>query len=135
MKRITQALFGFALLLFLAPETHTAGAHATNAAPRLNLQEAPLSRDRPGATFAPVIKRVAPSVLNIYSSMTIRERATPNPFSGDPFFRRFFGEDQDEQPRERRTQGLGSGVVVSPDGYILTANHVVEGADKVKVAL
>ncbi len=136
MKRITQALFGFALSLFLAPETHTAlGAHTTNAAPRLNLQEAPISRDRPGATFAPVIKRVAPSVLNIYSSMTIRERATPNPFSGDPFFRRFFGEDQDEQPRERRTQGLGSGVVVSPDGYILTANHVVEGADKVKVAL
>src|SRR6266850_70147 len=62
--------------------------------PQLNLQQAPLDRDlRAGASFAPVIKKVAPSVVNIYSSMTIRDRQEPNPFFNDPFFRRFFGDD------------------------------------------
>ncbi len=61
-----------------------------------------------------------------------------NPFFNDPFFRRFFGDQsggEDAQPREHKAQSLGSGVIISPDGYILTANHVVEGADSVKVAL
>jgi serine protease Do len=76
-------------------------------------------------------------VVNIYSTMTIHERGSINPFSNDPFFRRFFGDEfgQQTQPRDRKAESLGSGVIVSPDGYILTANHVVEGADKVKVAL
>ena len=85
--------------------------------------------------MAPVVKKVAPSVVNIYSTVTIHER--PNQLFSDPFFRRFFGEEPkgQTQPRTHREQSLGSGVIVSPDGYILTANHVVEGADKVKVAL
>ncbi len=60
-----------------------------------------------------------------------------NPFSDDPFWRRFFGDNsgRSQAPRERRAQGLGSGVIVTPDGYILTANHVVDGADSVKVAM
>ena len=90
-------------------------------------QRAPLS-------FSPVVKKVAPSVVNIYSTMTIHERTQLNPFFSDPFFRRFFGDEQ-PTPRSRKAQSLGSGVIVSPDGYILTANHVVAGADAVKVAL
>jgi S1-C subfamily serine protease len=55
----------------------------------------------------------------------------------DPLFRQFFGERFNEQlqPREHKEQGLGSGIIVTADGYILTGNHVIEGADKVKVAL
>src|SRR5204863_3436019 len=70
-------------------------------------------------------------------SMTIHDRGGGNPLLEDPLLRRFFGDDSGNQiqPRDRKAQSLGSGVIVSPDGYILTASHVVEGAEKVKVAL
>src|SRR5437867_2610419 len=89
-------LFGLALLLSgaLVPLWQAADAapKTTNAPPKLNIQESPLSREvRAGTSFAPVIKKVAPSVVNIYSSMTIRQRPVNNPFLDDPFFRRFFG--------------------------------------------
>ena len=112
------------------------GLSRTNPPPKLTVQETPINRDLKAATsVAPVVKKVAPSVVNIYSSVTVRER--PNPHLNDPMFRRFFGDDSggQGQPRTHQEQSLGSGVIVSPDGYILTANHVVEGADKVKVAL
>src|SRR5215813_4026525 len=104
--------------------------------PELKLDDSALKGDLKARTsFAPVIKKVAPSVVNIYSTLTIRERG-PNPLYEDPMLRRFFGDQFGEQrSRPRKAQGLGSGVIVSQDGYILTANHVVEGADKVKVAL
>jgi serine protease Do len=110
---------------------------SANPPAKLNIEEKALNRDvRAPISFSPVIKKVAPSVVNIYSTMTIHERASESPFSSDPFLRRFFGDQFGQmQPRDRKAQGLGSGVIVSSDGYILTANHVVEGADTVKVAL
>ncbi len=111
-----------------------AGDSTANPPPKLNLKEEPLRAEIKTATsLAPVIKKIAPSVVNIYSTMTIRERATPDPFFDSPLFRHFFGDQL--QPRERKAQSLGSGIIVTSDGYILTANHVIEGADKVKVAL
>ena len=109
-------------------------------APNLTVEETGINRDlRAPISFAPIAKKVAPSVVNIYSTTIVHERPFNNPFSNDPFLRRFFGEDfgqqQQREPREHKAQGLGSGVIVSPDGYILTANHVVEGAQTVKVAL
>ena len=111
-------------------------ATGTNPPPKLTVEESPLRREVKAATsFAAVIKKVVPSVVTITSTVTIRERG--NPLFSDPMWRRFFGEDSGDQgrPRTRQEKGLGSGVIVSPDGYILTANHVVDGADKVKVAL
>jgi serine protease Do len=79
-----------------------------------------------------------PSVVNISTTRVIKTREeSPFEFFDDPFFRRFFGEPSPHPnvPRERREQSLGSGVIVSPDGYIVTNNHVIEKASEIKVAL
>ncbi len=84
-----------------------------------------------GEALAAVVEAVKPAVVNISTVKTIRLR---DPFFDDPFFRRFFGEPFGI-PRERRQTGLGSGVIVDPSGYILTNNHVIRGADEIKVTL
>jgi len=89
--------------------------------------------------FAAVVKPVLPAVVNISSSKVVRTQNVPlAPFFNDPFFRQFFGQQFGQQfqvPREQREESLGSGVIVSPDGYILTNNHVVAGASEIKVFL
>lgn len=88
-----------------------------------------------GASFAPVVKQVLPGVVQVFS--TGKAQPAPNEEDMDPLLRRFFGEQFQSQRRApaQRQQGVGSGVVVSDDGYILTNNHVVDGADSVKVRL
>ncbi len=89
-------------------------------------------------TFSNVADLVMPSIVVITSSRTIQNASAPLPFGGnDPFMRRFFGNpfQGGEEPKDEEVRGLGSGVIVSADGYILTNNHVVNEADKVQVRI
>jgi len=82
-------------------------------------------------SLAPILERVTPSVVNVYTQTRVRVRS---PLMDDPFFRRFFNIP--DMPRERISQSLGSGVIVDAEkGYVLTNNHVIEGADDISVTL
>ncbi|MBB1485504.1 Do family serine endopeptidase [Oceanospirillum sediminis] len=83
-------------------------------------------------SYSDAVKQAAPAVVNIYTSKIVQQRS--HPLLSDPAFRQFFGYNG--TPRQERMQSsLGSGVIISTDGYILTNNHVIAGADEIKVAL
>ncbi|BAP43530.1 trypsin-like peptidase domain-containing protein [Pseudomonas sp. 21LCFQ02] len=99
----------------------------------VNLQQAPQSTQivQGPSSYADAVSAAAPAVVNLYSTRLINKSA--NPLFEDPQFRRFFG---DNQPKQKRMESsLGSGVLMSPEGYILTNNHVTSGADQIIVAL
>ncbi len=93
---------------------------------------------RTGKAMAEVTAAVKPAIVNISTTRTIKVAGGGDPFFDDPFFKRFFGDQfgrQRQQPKEHKSAGLGSGVIVSPDGYIITNSHVIKDADEIKVTL
>jgi Do/DeqQ family serine protease len=116
--------FRLALAFFAALLGLSAPAHAQDRRPPASAAEVRLS-------YAPIVQRAAPTVVNVYAGKTSEQR---NPLFDDPIFRRFFGPGFGV-PREHMQRSLGSGVIVDPTGLILTNNHVIEGASEVKVSL
>jgi Do/DeqQ family serine protease len=98
-------------------------------------QEPPRTQAEMSSSFAPVVKKVSPAVVNIYTRTRVHGIASP--FMNDPFFRQFFGEafPGGGIPRERIQSSLGSGVIVAPEGMVVTNNHVVSNAEEVIVVL
>jgi len=85
------------------------------------------------ASFAEAAEKAGPAVVNVFTTKEVK--VAPHPFMDDPFFRRFFGDRLESGPQSRRASSLGSGVLVSPEGYILTNHHVIEAADEIEIAL
>ena len=90
----------------------------------------PVSPAEMRLSYAPIVQRVQPAVVNVYAAKMVQNR---NPLLDDPIFRRFFGVPG-QQP-EQMQRSLGSGVMVDPSGLVVTNVHVIEGADQVKVSL
>ena len=95
----------------------------------------PLSRQEIQLSYAPLVKRAAPAVVNIYTKRIVQTRRSP--FADDPFFRQFFGRDLFNfgVPKKRVQNSLGSGVILRPEGIIVTNNHVIDKADQITVVL
>jgi Do/DeqQ family serine protease len=118
--------YGFACILlasqFLASNVQAQGFFQ---------RQVPDSKVQVQLSFAPLVKKAAPAVVNVYGAR--REQRARNPFMDDPFFREFFGGGR--QGQERVQQSVGSGVIVGSDGIVVTNHHVIEGMTEVKVAL
>ena len=96
-------------------------------------QQTPTSREQIKLSFSPVVKSAAPAVVNIYTKRIVR---AASPLLADPFFRRFFGDALPPGAVQERVQrSLGSGVIVTPDGTVVTNHHVIKDADEVTVVL
>jgi serine protease DegQ len=104
------------------------GSRSVRVASSVPMTEAPANEVPPQVSYRDAAKRAMPAVVNIFTTKGARQPKTP--FLDDPLFRRFFGDQQED-----RQFSLGSGVVVSPEGYVLTNNHVIETADEIEVAL
>jgi len=114
---------------FFLPDSHAQG-------PKISDQSIDLLT-RTGRAMAEVTAAVKPAIVNISTTRTVKISGGADPFFDDPFFRRFFGDQfgRQKHPKEHKSSGLGSGVIVSSDGYIITNSHVVKDADEIKVTL
>ena len=131
---VALALAGIAGALLATTGAKDTAPHLTSSALAEVPRVPPPTREAAQYSFAPIVRKAAPAVVNVY--VRSRVQTFNSPFADDPWFRRFFGE-QFGEPSERVMSSLGSGVIVSPEGVIVTNNHVVKarGETEIRVAL
>ena len=129
-NRAKRAVFGpvLAVALLLTGATGSAALAQERAVPD--------SRDEVMLSFAPVVRQAAPAVVNIFTQRKVERQRRVSSLLDDPFFRRFFGGNiGPERKRQQQQSSLGSGVIVDPEGFIVTNEHVIKGATLIKVVL
>ncbi|HCI46579.1 MAG TPA: serine protease [Rhodospirillaceae bacterium] len=127
MSSLRSLLAALLVLLPITAQTH-AQAQTLIEEPKA----VPQTREQIQLSYAPLVREAAPAVVNIYTSKQVRRPV--NPLFNDPFFRRFFGDLRPQQQEEQQNS-LGSGVIVRPEGLIVTNEHVIQGADEIRVVL
>lgn len=130
-QTVTVGLAIWFIVTTLKPDWATRAIGSAHNTRFVTVQETPFTSTPSQGSYRDAAKRAMPAVVNIFTSKEARQ--LKNPLLEDPFFKKFFGDrfgDQDE-----KQFSLGSGVVISPQGYILTNNHVIEGSDGIEVAL
>jgi Do/DeqQ family serine protease len=133
---VTIAVAVLFVLQTLRPEWLPGGATPAPAVKEVVVRESPVPRvaaEGRAASYADAVQHALPAVVNIFTSKAVKS-ARQHPFAEDPVFRRFFGDMFGGDEAAQRAASLGSGVVVSPRGYILTNNHVVEAANGIEIA-
>ncbi len=128
IRLLTMALAAIFILMLLRPELFM------RSGPVVEIQQSQgLPSDSGPASYADAVNSAAPAVVNINTAKVVTEHRVT--LFDDPIFRHFFGDRLQVVPRKRLETSLGSGVIVSRDGYILTNNHVIDGADEIEISL